>query len=299
MKNLTLRQLRYFHVLAQERHFGRAADLCAISQPALSMQIKELEHIVGHPLIERSGKELGLTGLGQEFARKTQTILQSLDDLADLTRIGPDTMAGQIRMGIIPTIAPYILPSLLQRLDHAYPNLSLQIRETQTQTLVTELTQGKLDAAILALPLSEPNLVEYPLFKDAFLLVRPEAEANAPPPPVSALHNMRLLLLEEGHCFRDQALSFCAMSRAVPHDTLDASSLTTLVQLVSAGFGITLLPEMAVRVETRAAAVAVSRFPDPSPSRNIGMIWRKNSVLHAPLEKIAAQIVSIKEALEA
>lgn len=287
MMNLTLKQLRYFDALARHGHFGRAAEACAISQPALSMQIKELEQTLGTVLVERGARQIRLTRFGEETAQRVTGILRAVDELGDMARASRDRLVGRLRVGIIPTIAPYLLPMIVETLSGIHPQLDLLIRETLTPTLIQELREGQLDTAIVALPVSEPALTEAALFEEKFLLVRPEADADAPVPDSDGLREMRLLLLEEGHCFRDQALSFCKLAASAPRDTLDASSLSTLVRMVSAGFGVTLIPEMAMPVETRSAAVSVARFPDPQPARTVGMIWRRTSPLAEQLKGIA------------
>ena len=278
MINVTLKQFRYFDALARTGHFGRAAELSAVSQPALSMQIKELETALGAGLFERSARGVQLTSFGEAVRGRVQSILRSVDELGDLARTTGDALHGPFKLGVIPTIAPYILPAVIRELTLAYPSLDLQVRETLTPTLIGELQEGRLDAAILALPVSEPWLTEVALFDEAFVLVRPEADRDKPVPDNDDLRTMRLLLLEEGHCFRDQALSFCNMT-ALPRDGLDGSSLTTLVQMVGSGLGVTLIPEMAVPVETRSAEVTVQRFAALEPRRQIGMVWRKTSPL--------------------
>ena len=287
MKNLTLKQMRYFEALARHGHFGRAADTCAISQPALSMQIKDLEDSVGKALFERGARQIRLTQFGEEFALRVRAILCSVDELEDLERASNERLVGRLRIGVIPTIAPYLLPAIIGNLMHMSPDLEVQVRETMTPKLLQELAEGRLDTAILALPVSEPSLTEVALFAEDFVLVRPAKDAGKPVPSREMLREMQLLLLEEGHCFRDQALSFCNMHSARPPSLLDCSSLSTLVQLVSAGIGVTLIPEMAVAVETRSAAVSVSRFETGQPSRTIGMIWRKTSPLAKQLLQIA------------
>lgn len=285
--NLTLKQLRYFEALARHGHFGRAADTCAISQPALSMQIKELEESVGTALFERGAREVRLTGFGEEFLNRASEILRKVDELTDLARAARSTLSGRLRMGIIPTIAPYLLPSIIGLMAQRHADVDVHVRETVTPKLLQELLDGRLDTAIVALPVSEPSLAEVALFQESFVLVRPGSDANKPAPSREMLREMRLLLLEEGHCFRDQALSFCEMQSSTPRELLDGSSLTTLVQMVGAGIGVTLIPEMAVPVETRSSSVCVSRFRDPQPSRTIGMVWRKTSPLAKQLTEVA------------
>ena len=289
MANLTLKQLRYFEALARQGHFGRAADVCSISQPALSMQIKELEESLGTELFERGARQVRLTNFGEAFSLRVRDILRSVDELGDLARASQERLVGRLRIGIIPTVAPYLLPAIIGNLARMHEGLEIHVRETLTSKLVQELAEGRLDTAIVALPVSEPSLHEVALFTENFVLVRPGEDEGKPVPNREALREMRLLLLEEGHCFRDQALSFCNMHSALPRELLDGSSLSTLVQMVSAGIGVTLIPEMAVGVETRSASVSVSRFQSAEPSRTIGMIWRKTN----PLAKQFLQISEV------
>ncbi len=299
MNSISLRQLRYFDALGRHGHFGRAAEACAISQPALSMQIKELEETLGAVLIERGARQVRLTRFGEEAARRVRDILRSLDELEDCARASRDRLSGRLRIGMIPTVAPYLLPAVIGNLTRIHPELDIHLRETLTAKLIQELLEGRLDAAIVALPVSEPSLAEVALFTENFLLVRPGEDKGKPVPSREKLCEMRLLLLEEGHCFRDQALSFCNTQLPPPRQALDASSLSTLVQMVGAGIGVTLIPEMAVAVETRSAKVAVARFQEPQPSRTIGMIWRKTNPLASQFLQIADVICLSADALRA
>jgi LysR family hydrogen peroxide-inducible transcriptional activator len=288
MISLTLKHLRYFDALARHTHFGRAAESCGISQPALSVQIKELEAIMGSPLVERTARQIGLTGLGVAFLERARHILVQVGELNDLARSATGPLAGQLRLGIIPTVAPYLLPQIMTALAAQMPALDLYPRESVTKTLISDLLDSKLDAAIVALPISEPALQEFALFKEDFVLVRPISEADKPVPSPQVLQQMRLLLLEEGHCFRDQALSFCEISTAKPRYLMEGSSLSTLVQMVGAGMGLTLIPEMALPLETRTANVSVARFRPPGPARSIGMVWRKTNPLAEKLMEVGA-----------
>ncbi|MXQ08415.1 LysR family transcriptional regulator [Alphaproteobacteria bacterium GH1-50] len=290
MKNLTLRQMRYVDALARLGHFGRAAEACAISQPALSVQIREVETALGARLFERGARQVSLTRLGRDFVERAQDILRAVDELGDLVRASSDTLDGELRLGVIPTIAPYLLPRILAGASAAYPQLNLNIRETITPRLIDDLRDNRLDAAIVALPVSEPSLSELPLFDEEMLLVRPAEAAGTPAPRASELGDHRLLLLEEGHCFRDQALSFCKIGPGGTQDGLDGSSLSTLVQMVGARMGVTLVPEMAVPMETARAPVAVDRLSGPCPSRTVGMIWRRQSPIARQLEEFAAVV---------
>jgi LysR family hydrogen peroxide-inducible transcriptional activator len=253
----------------------------------MSVQIRELEGTVGTELFERGARQVRLTSFGEEFALRVHDILRSVDELGDLARAAQDRLAGRLRIGVIPTIAPYLLPTIIGNLTRLYEGLDIHVRETLTRRLIEELAAGRLDTAIVALPVSEASLTEVALFTENFVLVRPGEDEGKPVPDSETLREMRLLLLEEGHCFRDQALSFCNMRSLRPRELLDGSSLSTLVQMVGAGIGITLIPEMAVAVETRSASVSVARFNSPQPSRTIGMIWRRTSPLGKQLMQIS------------
>lgn len=286
MNGITLKHLRYFDALARHSHFGRAAEACGISQPALSVQIKELEAMLGAPLVERGARHMRLTGLGETFLDRARGILVQVGELSDLARAAAGPLAGQLRLGVIPTVAPYLLPQVMAALAARMPGLELYPRESVTRSLIADLLDSQLDAAIVALPVSEPALEEFVLFEEDFVLVRPLHESDKPVPSAERLQEMRLLLLEEGHCFRDQALSFCKVSTLKPRYLMEGSSLSTLVQMVGAGMGITLIPEMALPLETRNADVSIARFPPPRPARRIGMVWRKTNPLAARLKEI-------------
>ena len=298
MRNVTLKQFRYFEALARIGHFGRAAEASAISQPALSLQIKDLEDSLGAPLFERGARQVRLTAFGEVFAERVRTILSAVDDLDYLARAARSEPLARLRLGVIPTVAPYLLPRLLGDLARHHPGLDVHLRETITPRLVQELGEGRLDAAIVALPVSEPSFEEAALLQEDFVLVRPMADAGKPAPDADALKTMRLLLLEEGHCFRDQALSFCQMNSSLPREMLEGSTLATLVQMVGAGIGVTLIPEMAVPVETRSAAVSVVRFHHTKPARRLGMIWRKTSPLGPRFRALAATLRASAEAAQ-
>lgn len=299
MTNVTLKQLRYFEALVRHRHFGRAAEVCSVSQPALSVQIRELETELGAKLFERSARQVNLTGFGEQFAPRVAEILKSVDELGDLARAASEHLIGRLRLGIIPTIAPYLLPRVIELISARHRELDLHVRETLTPRLIEELADGRIDSAIVALPVSEPAFTEVPLFSEEFVLVRPGRESGRPVPSVDELREMRLLLLEEGHCFRDQAMSFCNMPTALSRDGLDASSLSTLVQMVGSGIGVTLIPEMAIGVETRSAPVAVNRFEKKTPRRTVGMIWRKSSPLANRLLEMSEAVRQAGESIRA
>lgn len=292
---VTLKQLWYFDALAKQRNFGRAAKACSISQPALSLQIKELEALFGAPLVERLPRDIRLTPLGEDLLEKARQILFSVDELEDLVRASKDPLAGRLRLGIIPTVAPYFLPTIIAALKSKFPKLDLHLREAMTATLIEEIQEGGIDLAVVALPISEPALTEYALFEEEFVLVRMPMDADKPVPSPETLRTMRLLLLGEGHCFRDQALSFCQFGENKPSELMEGSSLSTLVQMVGAGMGVTLIPEMAVELETRSADVSVARFPRARPSRKIGLVWRRTNPLSDQLMQVGAVIRSSRD----
>lgn len=293
MIGFTIKHLRYFDALAKHGHFGRAAEACAISQPALSLQIKELEAMLGASLVERTARQIRMTTLGEEFLARARKILIDVDELSELVRSADGPLKGALRLGVIPTVAPYLLPAIVKELAERFPDLELRPRESITRSLVEDLQQFRLDFVIAALPVSEPTLREFPLFEEDFVLVRPPEDAGKPVPGAEKLHEMKLLLLEEGHCFREQALSFCGMKSSDPIYMMEGSSLSTLVQMVSAGLGLTLIPEMALPLETHNASVSTSRFPGESPKRTIGMVWRKTNPLGQQFEEVAALIRQI------
>ena len=288
MIGLTLKHLRYLDALARHGHFGRAAEACAITQPALSIQIKELETMLGAPLVERAARQIRLTALGEDFVSRARKILLDVDELEDLVRASTGPLAGRLRLGVIPTVAPYLLPEIIKALSMHFPELELQPREAVTKSLIGNLLDSRLDSAIVALPMSEAALQEFALFEEDFVLVRPPDHADKPVPNPELLQETRLLLLEEGHCFRDQALSFCNSTSTQPRQLMEGNSLTTLVQMVSSGMGVTLIPEMALPLETRSADVSIARFPHPRPKRTIGMVWRKTNPLSDQLMQIGA-----------
>jgi LysR family hydrogen peroxide-inducible transcriptional activator len=277
---VSLRQLRYLESLAETRHFGHAAEACAVSQPALSMQIKVLEDELKVSLVERRKSGVELTEKGKEVARRARTILASVRDLIDYAKQQEGVLAGVLRLGAIPSIAPYLLPAALPELQRRFPALNLQLRETLTDNLVHELVSGDLDVILVALPIDDPEVETHHLFDDTFILAAKATPANARAKGATPdmLSDERLLLLEEGHCLRDQALSYCRMMSRESRESFGASSLATIVQMVANGYGITLLPEMAISSEIhRGGDIRLLRFPAPEPKREVGLAWRKTS----------------------
>jgi len=275
--NLTLKQLRYFSALAETLHFGKAAKLCNVSQPALSMQIKDLENHLGVTLVERSSIKLLLTFEGQEIAKRARDILMSVQDLTELASHHRHPLAGRLRLGVIPSVGPYFLPTLLPEVHRAYPDLELRLRESQTHSLISDLMEGHLDLLILALPVEPEDVDTMVLFDDPFYVALPKDHdlANRAKISQDELIGEHLLLLEEGHCLRDQALAVCQSSKT---DEFRASSLTTVVQMVANGYGVTILPDLALAAEIgEASPIKIVPFVEPTPLRTIGLAWRRST----------------------
>lgn len=293
MVQITLKQLRYFDALARELHFGRAADACAVTQPALSMQIHEMEQNLGLALVERTRSGVQLTVKGEEIAQRCARILGDVRDLVAFAKHANSILAGALRLGVIPSVAPYMLPPLLPILRESYPELELHVRETQTQILMDELLEGKLDVLLLALPLKHGDLTNRKLFEDKFVLAVPKQRklSGRVRATKELIEHERLLLLEEGHCLRDQALTYCSLQQVDTLNTFGASSLATIVEMVSAGYGITLLPEMAIGIEERGRDITLVRFVDPEPSRTIGLVWRSTSPRTSDFEELGRLVL--------
>lgn len=291
---MTIRQLRYLIAVADEGHFGRAAAQVNVSQPALSVQIRELEAGLGVRLLDRGAREALLTPAGHEIVRRARRILDEVREIEQVAR-WRDGLAGRLRLGVIPTVAPYLLPLALPVLRARNVTLDLGVREAQTDRLLEEVRSGLLDAAVVALPLEAADLLARPLFGDSFLLAGTEArlasfgagQGIAPRPDM--VEPGQLLLLDEGHCLSQQALAACALDAAGAPMDLRAASLTTLCRLVSEGFGLTLLPELAAATECAAApGLRLLRFAEPAPFRTIALVRRRLSVDDGWVEDLAA-----------
>ena len=276
---ITLKQLKYLGALDQYRHFGKAAEACAISQPALSMQIRDLERDLGVTLVERRPGDVTLTEIGIEVARRGDHLLSGARDLEDFARHRGRLLTGNLLLGIIPTLAPYVLPKILPALQKRCPDLTVELRETQTKQLLEELVRGSLDVILLALPVEESELETIGLFEDQFLLAVPADDPRSQDTRVNAkeLDPARLILLEEGHCLRDQALAYCSSDRRGGALGLGATSLATVMQMVANGYGITLVPKVAADVEVRDGRVKLLDFAQPQPGRTVGLAWRRTS----------------------
>jgi LysR family hydrogen peroxide-inducible transcriptional activator len=291
---LTIRQLRYFDALARCQHFGRAAEECAVSQPALSMQIRELEQFLGTELFERRSGAVILTEAGVEIAQRAAAILSATRDLIDLAQHRNNLLSGSLCLGVIPTLAPYLLPYILPRLQREHPALRLDLVETQTKVLLGELTRGALDVLLMALPVDNPDLVSLHVLTDRFLLAVPADDPlpeNARVTP-SDVEKRKLILLEEGHCLRDQALDYCTQARSRVNASLGATSLATIMQMVACGYGVTLVPEVAIDVELRDDRVKLLRFAEPQPSRSVGLVWRRTSPRELDFKSLGQIIAS-------
>ncbi len=279
IQKITLRQLRYLDALARHRHFGRAAEACAVTQPALSMQIRELEKLLGVGLVERRRNDVVLTPVGEEVMHRAQRLLTAVSEIAEFAQHCGRVLTGRLQLGIIPSLAPYVLPKILPALQARYPELRIELRETQTRTLIDELQRGKLDTVMLALPVVEPEIETIRLFDDRFLLAVPADDPGFVSARVDprTIDPQRLILLEEGHCLRDQALAFCANIPRNEQAGFGATSLATVTQMIASGHGITLLPEIATDIEVRDGRVKLLPFVAPEPFRVIGLAWRRTS----------------------
>jgi LysR family hydrogen peroxide-inducible transcriptional activator len=280
---ITLRQLRYLSALARHGHFGRAAEACSVTQPALSMQIRDLERELGVAVVERRPGEVMLTDVGREIARRGEDVLTASRDLVDFARHRSGLLQGRLTLGVIPSLAPYLLPRILPVLQARFPELRLELRETQTRQLVGDIKNGVLDTALLALPVEEFDIDSIALFEDLFLLAVPADDQRSAASRVALedIDQGRLILLEDGHCLRDQALALCAGARgrnmSAAGTGFGASSLATVMQMVAGGYGVTLIPQIAADVERRDSRVKFLRLKNPEPGRRIGLVFRRTS----------------------
>ena len=287
---MNLRDLRYLVAVAEHLHFGRAAEACFVSQPTLSTQIKKLEEFLNVTLIERSNRQVILTPVGIAVVAQAQRVLREVDDLLRLAEQHHDPLGGELRLGIIPTVAPYLLPRILPVLRREFPKVSLKLTEAQTTPIVRMLKDGELDAIILALPVDEDFITVTRLYTEAFFLAVSKQHPNANKKTVSLddLNDERVLLLEDGHCLRDQALEICKSHRAVENTNFRATSLETLRQMVAANIGVTLMPELALGA--RGGSVRYIPFRGRPPSRDIGIAWRSTATRGELLTRLARSL---------
>ncbi|HBM58417.1 LysR substrate-binding domain-containing protein [Salipiger marinus] len=299
--NMTLRQLGYFKALSEQRNFRRAAEACHVSQPALSVQIRELETTLNGPLVERHARDVVLTPFGREVLEVADRILGEVAALEQAAR-RRGGLTGRLALGVIPTIAPYFLPEALAAMRAADISLDVSVTEAVTDRLLDQLLDGRLDAAVIALPAEREGIAAEPLFEDRFLLAGSAARLelyNDVPHP-EGLGESQLLLLEDGHCLTDQALAVCGRSRGNARINMGASSLATLSRLVAAGFGLTLMPEIAIPTEARAAeGMCLRRFATPEPSRSIGLVRRASTPAQGWFTDLAQRLRGVGEDLTA
>ena len=275
----TTKQLRYFVALAQHGHFGKAAEACFVSQPAFSVAIRELESMLNIQLVDRTNKNVTITALGRDIARQARVVLRDMEDLVDIAQGNQAPLTGRLTLGVIPTIAPFLLPEVLPALHEAYPELKLYLKEDLTARVYERLMEGELDLILIALPYDLRHVTEMPLFDDHFHLAlrRDSRFIRSPECDVEDLPEESILLLEDGHCLRDHALSACRIQNADKVSSISASSLLTLVQMVDADLGVTYLPEMAINSALLRNTAIRTRPMESGSFRQIGLVWRKAS----------------------
>lgn len=288
---MNLRDLRYLIALADHKHFGNAAEACHVSQPTLSTQIRKLEEELGVALVERAPRRVMLTEAGKEIADRARQVLAEVEQMREVARRTRDPEAGSLRLGLFPTLGPYLLPHVMPALRERYPRLELLLIEEKTEVLLKMLRSGRIDAACLALPVHDDQLQAELLFEEPFLLAVPGSHplAGTRSLRMDDLHDEHLLLLEDGHCLREQALDVCALAGAGERDDFRATSLETLRQMVAAGVGITLMPALAVSPPVNSPdSIRLIAFQGPhSPRRRIALVWRKSSAMRAFLQSMA------------
>jgi len=297
---MNLRDLRYLVALAEHKHFGRAADASFVSQPTLSTQIKKLEDELDVALVERTPRKILLTEVGREIAARARHVLDEIDQIKGIARRTKDPESGTLRLGIFPTLGPYLLPHVIPGLRARFPRLELLLIEEKSEILLQRLREGRLDATVLALPLHDDQLYADVLFDEPFLLAVPTLHRLSKRKALSLedLESESLLLLEDGHCLRDQALDVCQLAGANERDGFRATSLETLRQMVAANVGITLLPLLAVRAPVvQSEAIHMLPFRGEAPSRRIALVWRKSSAMHGFLTALANELRALTQAL--
>ena len=289
--DFSLRQLQYVVAVADTLGFHKAAARCNVSQPTLSAQIQQLERVLGVTLFERDRRRVLVTDAGRAVAARARQVLVDVDDLLAVSKGAQDALQGTLRVGVIPTVAPYLLPDITPAVAAAHPRLTLIFREEKTETIVRELGEGALDAGIVALEADLGDCAHAAIFRDAFVAALPKSHplARKRRLTVDDLATSEVLLLDDGHCFRTQALALC--SRGGARETaFRATSLSTLAQMVSVGTGMTLLPELSVAVENRRGQLAIRPFVAPVPGRTIALVWRRRSPIAPALTRLAATL---------
>jgi LysR family hydrogen peroxide-inducible transcriptional activator len=276
----TLKQLQYLVALRNHGHFGRAAEACFVTQSTLSAGIKELESLIGVTLVERTRRVVRFTPLGLRVAEKAQRILRETEDLTDMVRASGKPLAGELRMGVIPTIAPFLLPTLLPKLRREWPDLKLYLREETSQSACDSLRRGQLDCVLLALPYACGDVEAAELFEDRLMVAFPPGMADGLPPivPPGSIDEDKLLLLEDGHCLKDHVLSACNRPELRAQASILGTSLHTMVQMVDNGLGLTIIPQMAVDAGILEGTSVEARPLDADhPTRLIALVWRRGS----------------------
>ncbi|MDE0453113.1 MAG: LysR substrate-binding domain-containing protein [Gammaproteobacteria bacterium] len=281
MKRLpTMKQLQYLVALTDTQHFGRAAQRCYITQSTLSAGIRDLESVLGIPIAERSNRHVLITRVGRQIAERARALLRDAEEVMEVARAGRSPMTGEMRLGVIPTIGPFLLPQVLPVLRDRFPELTIYLREEQTAPLLARLEEGELDAALIALPYETEDFSIDVILKDEFLFAchRTHALASADEVSLDALADEQLMLLAEGHCLRGHTLDACGVGDTKARAQFEASSLYTLVQMVAAGIGVTLIPRLAVDANViQGTGISLSRLAAPA-SRDIGLAWRPTSL---------------------
>jgi LysR family hydrogen peroxide-inducible transcriptional activator len=297
---MNLRALKYFVTLADLKHFSKAAEACFVSQPTLSTQIKNLEEELGIQLVERSPKNIMLTPTGEEIALRAQQILSDVEQIRTIARLSQNPNEGVLRLGLFPTLAPYLLPHVIPQLRKHYPKLRLQLSEEKTEDILRLLQRGSLDAALLALPVPSEGFELEILFKEPFVVAVPAGHELAHKKRVSLedLRGNELLLLEEGHCLREHALEVCALAGAHERVDFHATSMETLRQMVAANVGITLMPTLAVKPPiAQTDNLIIRKFSGTAPSRTIALVWRSSSALDSFLRELSVCFKRLPEGL--
>lgn len=287
----TLKQLKYLVALRKTLHFGKAAEACHVTQSTLSAGLQELETLLDLPLVERTKRSVMFTPYGEDVVKRATIILSDVDDLTAMAAAAKDPSRGTVRLGIIPTIAPFLLPRIMPAIKEALPNLELHLREDKSASVCDQLKSGDLDLVLYALPFACGEVEERPLFEDPFFAAYPKGAAPGPSISTDDLREERLMLLEEGHCLRDHALAACRLVGSGTKEALAGTSLHTIIQMVAAGYGVTLLPGMAVEAGiVDHAQVDLVPFSDITPARSIGLIWRPSSPRAETFETLARVI---------
>jgi len=286
---MNLKDLKYLVALADTAHFGKAAERSFVSQPTLSAQLKKLEEYLGVKLVERQPKNVQLTEVGKQVVIRARRMLDEGEEIVALARNNTDPLAGKLKLALIPTIGPYLLPRVMPKIRKALPNLSLMLYEHQTEALLKRLRDGEIDLGIVALPIAQEGLQSRVLYEEAFTVALPNNHALAAKSSIKVqdLKGHTLLLLEDGHCLRDQALEVCSRVDVREAEDFRATSLETLRQMVVAGLGITLLPELAVESPFGSQrGLTIRQFANPAPSRTVGAVWRKSSTRAAAIAAV-------------